>query len=184
MVILNSAESKLCRPLMHALDDSVFPSDLIYTPSDELERRALHPMSIYASALNNERTKMIAYVSMTVTTEGYYQKLLKGQVKEEDFEPWDEKDTPLLFIRNLVVKDRRATPYIFRAAIKDLQRLFVDYELYVHRAFTIASHWATRRALTAYGFRQVGTYQGRFPILLASRDDSAVLNSLLKRYQV
>lgn len=183
MVIINSAESKANRPLMHALDDTVFPAELIYIPSTDLEHRAVHPMSIYASALTDDRKQMIAYISMTVVNESYYRRLLKGEVKEEDFDPWDEKDTPLLFVRNLVVKDRRATPYIFRYAIKDLQQLFNDYELYVHRAFTIASHWATRRALTAYGFKEVGTYQGRYPILLASRDESFVLNSLLKRYQ-
>lgn len=168
---------------MIELDREVFAEELQYHLTDELMARVQNPMSIYASAMNDDMKNMLAFVCLTVVNEKYYQKLLKNQATEQDFEPWDQKDTPVLFVRSLVVKNRRATPYIFRSLLKELQQLFLDYELYVHRAFTIASHWATRRALTAYGFREVGTYQGKYPIMLASRDESLVLNSLLKKYQ-
>ena len=167
---------------MRALDRNVFGAELLYSASPVVEARIQNPMSVYSSALKDDRKEMIAYLSMTVVTERYYQKLLHGEAKEEDFEPWDEKDTPLLFLRNLVVKDRRATPYIFRNAMKELHQLFIDYELYVHRVFTIATHWATKRMLKNYGFEEVGKYQGQHPIMLASRDKSAVVNSYLKRY--
>ncbi len=183
MIFLNSNDTKKSIQLMTELDKKVFGAELLYNFTPEVTARHAHPMSIYASALSDDRKEMLAYISTTIVCERYYQKLLRGEAKEEQFEPWDEKDTPLLFVRNLVVKDRRATPYIFRSLLKEIQQLFVDYELYVHRAFTIASHWATRRALTAYGFKEVGTYQGKYPILLANRDESPVLNSLLKKYE-
>ena len=183
MIFLDSKECKSQRLLLQLLDAKIFPSELLHDLSPDMESRILHPMSVYAAALSDDKKKLIAFASMTVTNERFYQRMRRGEAREEDFEVWDEKDTPLLFVRNLVVKDRRAAPYIFRTALKELHRLFVDYELYVHRVFTIASHWATRRWLKAYDFGEVGSYNGKYPILLASRDKSAVVNSYLKRYE-
>ena len=183
MIFLDTAGTHLHRGTMLALDAQVFGPELLYSNTPQVHERLSHPMSIYASALSAQSGQMVAYLSVTVVCESYYQKLLRGQALEEEFEPWDEFDTPLLFVRNLVVRDRRATPYLFRSVLKQLHQLFVDYDLYIHRAFTIASHWATRRALANYQFQPVGLYQGKYPILLANRDDSIVLNSLLKRYQ-
>lgn len=169
---------------MKTLDAKVFGAELMYNDSPQIYARMSHPMSIYASALTDDGAEMIGYLSLTITTEHYYQALLANTAKEEDFIPWDQKDTPLLFIRNLVIRNRRATPYLFRSALKELHSLCALHDIYLHRAFTIASHWTTRKALQTYQFQTVGQYQGRYPILLASRDTSIVLNSFLKRYDL
>ena len=184
MVFLNSEETKLARPLMRVLDQQVFGAELLYSESKQVEERIQHPMSIYASAIDDEKKEMLAYISLTITTERYYQKLLKGEAKEEEFEPWSEGETPLLFLRNLVARDRRATPYIFRNATKELLKICAQHEIYIHRTFTIASHWITKRILKNYQFEEVGKYQGNYPIFMAGRDKSPVLNSFLKRYTV
>jgi len=183
MIFLGSQETKENRKLMLGLDAEVFGAEMLYQQTPEVADRINSIMSVYAAALSDDRKTMLAYLSMTVVCDRYYRKLLRGEVKAEEFEPWDQKDTAVLFLRNLVVRDRRATPYIFRTATKELLQLCADYEIYLHRCFTIATHWITRRALALYGFQEVGKYEGKHPIMLASRDESAVLNSFLKRYE-
>jgi len=190
MIFWNSEQTKIelskgADNLIRKLDRRVFGPELIYSMKPEKRQRLLDPMSIYAAAVKDDVSDAFAYISFTIVTERYYQDLLKGIVQEEDFEPWDDesKDTPLLFLRNLVVRDRRATPYIFRYAIKDLHKLCDEYDIYLHRVFTIATHWVTQRALKLYDFEEVGKYQNKYPILLTSRDKSVVFNSYMKKYR-
>ena len=190
MIFWNSAQTKEelkkgDQGLIRKLAIEVFKKELVYPWTQEICDRHCHPMTLYSAALNDNRSKCLGYFEVTIVTERYYQKLLKGTAKEEDFEPWsyETKESPLLFIRNLVIKDRRATPYIFRTLVKELQETCAHSDIYLHRAFTIATHWITKRVLKNYQFEQTGTYQGKYPILMASRDKSTVFNSFMKRYE-
>ncbi len=182
MIFWNSSETKKHLRLMLELDRQVFAEGLLYRETPEVLARIQSPFSIYASAASDDGKQMIAYLSLSAVCERYYQKLLAGEASEDEFEPWDQKDTAVLFLRNLVVKDRRATPYVFRLALRELLQTCDENDLYLHRCFTIASHWITRRALERYGFEEVALYKQKYPIMLASRDRSAVLNSFLKKY--
>lgn len=182
MKFLNSIESKAQSHLIFNFARQNLGADLAYSVSAEVLERVNHPLSIYSSATTDDGKEIIAFISAAITTDRFYRKLISGQAKEEDFEPWDEKDTPILFLRNFVTKDRHATPYLFRNALKELHHTCALHDIYLHRAFTVAHHWTMRRALENFQFQRTGTYLEKYPIMLASRDTSIVLNSFLKQY--
>ena len=182
MIFFNTPQSREKIPMMMELDKKVYGEGLLYHPSPQVFERVRHPMNILSSALTPDGGVMLGYFAMVVVGESYYQRLLSGQAKEEEAEPWDHRDTPLLFIRDLVTRDRRATPYLFRHALKDLHGLCEEHDIYIHRAFTIAYHWTMKRVLKNYQFEETGRYQKRYSIMMASRDKSVVFNSFMKRY--
>ncbi len=182
MIFWGSRETKQNLEELLALEKEIFAPVARFRENETVAARVESPFTLFATALSDNRKKLLGYFSLAVVCERFYQKLLAGEAKAEEFEPWDEKDTAVLFLREMLVKNQRATPYLFRLAIRELLKLCDDYDLYVHRCFTIAARPKTQKLLTLFGFERVGLYEREHPIMLASRDRSAVLNSFLKKY--
>jgi hypothetical protein len=182
MKILDTVESKEILPRLFTPSRRLLGVDPVGEPTENALGPRRSPMNLYASALSDDDQQLLGCFSVTITTDTYYRDLLAGKVFENSFAPWDERDPPVLFLRYLVINDRRCVPYLFRLLLRDFHRTCDIYDVYIHRAYAISPHWGMQRILHTYNFEPVGLYRGKYPIVMASRDSSMLLNSYLKKY--
>jgi hypothetical protein len=120
MKIFNTEQSKAILPKLFSNDRRIFGVSKLppLLPADLDKRR--EDLSIYSSVFSDDEKQLLGFFTMAITTDAYYRDLVAGKAFEERFELWDGEDTPMLFLRHLVINDRRAVPYLMRYALGDL----------------------------------------------------------------
>jgi len=179
---LNSRECKEKLTQIFDLAAKKFKDDLIYGIDDRTRRRNASPHTLCSAAYDTEKDEILSFFSCTVSDTAFRDGLLSGRYDENDLYPYDGTLPPILVMDVFVVTTHMHAPFVMRHLMKDLQNLIVADELDIVGGLAIGGLRFTEKWLKKYGFNEIGKYKGKYPVLWATREESAVLNSLVKAY--
>jgi len=179
---LNSRECKKILPKLFDLANKKFNEDLIYEIDERTQRRNDSPHTLCCAAYDTEKDEVLSYFSWTVSDTRFRDGLLSGKYDENDLYPYDGSAAPILVFDVFIVTDKLHSPFIVRQITKDLHALVNADELDIVGGLSIGGLRFTEKWLKKFDFQEIGKYQNKHPILWATREQSAMLNSLVKVY--
>lgn len=179
---LNSQQCKTKLDKIFDLARKKFKDDLIYEIDERTERRNASPHTLCCAAYDTEKDEILSLFSWTVSDVKYRDGLLSGKYDENDLYPYDGTAAPILVFDVFIITHHMHAPFIFRHLTKELHILIKADELDILGGLSIGGLRFTEKWLKKYGFREIGLYRRKYPILWATREESAMLNSLVKIY--
>lgn len=163
---------------MFALARKKFRGALMYDIDERTLRRHHSTHALVAAAYDQNSEEILSYLAVTVSDVAFRDGILSGKYDENDLYPYDGTHAPVLVFDTFIVTSHIHAPFIVRHITKDLHRLIQLDELNIVGGMSIGGLRTTQRWLKRYGFQEIGKYRGRYPVLWATRQQSAMLNSL------
>lgn len=155
-----------------------FKEELMIEIDDKVLERNLSPHSLRCAAYDTETDEIVSYFIWSITDTRFRDDLVAGRVTEEDLHLYNETYPPVLFFNTFIVTNSYHSPHIIHSLIQQLHELVKADQLNIVGGLSIGGLRFTEKWLKKYGFNEIGKYKGQYPILWATRDESAVLNSL------
>jgi hypothetical protein len=134
----------------------------------------------------NEREEAKSFLSMVITTQKSMEDLIAGKIEEHQVEPYPKggRETGYLFWLALVLEDRQHTPYLIKSAFTDLEKVMKDWKVNISHVVAIAYTKLSHRILKNHHFKQVGIYQGQYPIMAIDVIDNVWLKAFIPYIKV
>lgn len=181
MFMIRYLDTRECKPLIKEFFDLAhkkFKGVLSYIPDERTIRRWYSPHSLLSAAYDTQTREVVSLCTWTVTDIGFRDKLVAGEIEENDLYVYNETSPAVLLFNTFIVTNAQHAPYIVRHIIKDLHALIEVDHLNILGGMSIGGLRFTEKWLKKLGFHEIGRYKDQYPILWANREDSAVLNSL------
>ena len=155
-----------------------FKGELMYEIDEKTLKRNASPHRLCCCAYDTATGEVLSYFAWRITDTRFRDGLVSGEMEENDVYSYDGTYPPVLYFNTFVVTSAFHSPYIIRSLIKDLHALIKADQLDIVGALSIGGLRFTEKWLKKFGFREIGKYKKEYPILWASRKESAVVNSL------
>ena len=175
---LNTAQCRSKLEDLFVLARKKFKSDLMYAIDERTLRRHYSAHALVAAAYDTETNEILSYFAWTVSDTAFRDGILSGRYDENDLYPYDGSHAPILFFDTFIVTHHIHAPFIIKHLIKDLHALIRLDDLHIVGGLSIGGLRFTEKWLKKYGFREIGKYKDRYPVLWAERKDSAMLHAL------
>lgn len=159
-----------------------FREELMYEIDQRTLARHTSPHTLTCAAYDTETDEIVSYFVWTITDIRFRDGLLSGKYEENDLYPYDGTAAPILVFDVFIVTHHMHAPFIVRHLTKELHALIVADELDIIGGLSIGGLRFTEKWLKKFGFREIGLYRRKYPILWATREESTMLNSLVKIY--
>jgi hypothetical protein len=179
---LNSQECRAKLDKLFELAHKKFKGDLMYDLDERTRRRCASPHFLCCATYDTEKDEILSYFAWMVSDVRFRDGLLNGTYDENDLYPYDGTAAPILVFDVFIVTHHMHAPFIVRHLTKELHALIQADELDIAGGLSIGGLRFTEHWLKKYGFHEIGKYRGKYPILWANREESMVLNSLVKVY--
>lgn len=180
-VVIKYLNTDECRPKLQerfVLARKKFKSELMYEIDERTHRRNNSPHSLCAAAYHPQTNEILSYLAVTVSDMAFRDGILSGRYDENDLYPYDGTHGPVLVFDTLIVTSHIHAPFLVRQITKDLHRLIQLDELNIVGGMSIGGLRTTQRWMKRLGFHEIGKYRGHYPVMWATRQQSAMLNSL------
>lgn len=150
----------------------------MYAIDERTLRRHHSAHALVGAAYDTQTDEILSYFAWSVSDVAFRDGILSGKYDENDLYPYDGTHAPILVFDTFIVTSHIHAPFIIKHLTRDLHRLIRLDDLNIIGAMSIGGMRFTEKWLKKYGFREIGKYKTRYPVLWATRQDSAVLNAL------
>jgi hypothetical protein len=174
--IIHTNERKPYRSQYHPFIDEHFPKDFV---GGTFPSWSDSPFLFANIGLENGTIE--SYVSFLITSEKTYQKVLSGQIKEHEIEPYTPGsfETAYLYWPVFILKNRQHGAYLIKSIFREVETTCRDWELSISHVYSIAFTKFSERLMRRYYFTQAGTYGGKYPIMTAKVSENPYLRAFL-----
>ncbi len=174
----NSKESK---PLIREVFDLArkkFKSELMYEIDEHTQQRWDDVHDLCVTAYDTDKKEVVSFFSWIVTDTRFRDGLVAGKMTEHDLYPYNDRAPAVLYFDTFVATNALHSPPIIHRLCHDLHDLIIDDQLDIVGGLSIGGSRFTEKWLKKFGFHEIGKYRCKYPILYASRAESAMLNSI------
>lgn len=119
-----------------------------------------------SGALDRDANRLEGHLSVGVTTVDFFEAICKSQVSDEQQVAWEKGKTPVLYINSFILDDPIWAIYLFRHMAEQLNEFMRLNSVRVTKAFAVGAIDDSTQMLRRYGFEQVDSYQGKYPVML------------------
>ncbi len=182
MKIIKSAEREPYKKIYHPLIDRYFTGEGTFVGSNapNWEKSPF----FFSSAVLDDDGKPTCHISILMTNEASYKKVLAGELKESEMQPWQpgEYGLPYLYWTSLIVENRLHTPYLIKSVFGEIAETARKWELLITHVYTIAFNRVIERLLRRYHFVRAGGYkEGKeeYAIMISKVSENPYLSAFI-----
>jgi hypothetical protein len=179
---LNSKESRGLLKEIFDLARTKFCDELMFDPDERTLKRWNTPHSLCSVAYDTESKKVLSFFTWMITDTHFRDGLVDGTFGENDLYAYTDKFPAVLYFNTFVVTDAHHSPPLIHRLTHDLHDLIIDDQLDIVGGLSIGGLRFTEKWLKKFDFNEIGKYRGKYPILYASREQSAMLNSICAKH--
>jgi hypothetical protein len=86
---------------------------------------------------------------------------------------------PVLYISSVIISNRLHAPFLFKSLSRDLKRAQEEWGFVFKRCCCVAFNRKARFLVERYSFKPRGLCRGKFPVYMALRSESPIMDALL-----
>ena len=177
--IINNRESKAYRNELAELLKRYFNN-----PDWQYELKHYEPVynhPFFVMNLGREDGKINAFIDFSISTQAGMQGLIDGKLKEHDviFYPPGGTEPGYLFFMTLLVENRAQTPYLIKSIFREIEHILRAWKINITHIYTMAYTKVSERLMRRHGMKQVGLYEGHYPVMAMQVMDNPYLRAFV-----
>lgn len=157
-----------------------FPSDLLYSVDNVSFLRS--PSHFFAGLIRDD--KLVSCSDMVLVSVKEFSDFKDGNLIEDKLyggDLWTSE--AYLYINALILDEEHHIPYLYRQLFKDVQTFCSDHEVRPTHCFALSTNPKVHDLLVKAKFKEVGSYQNKYPIMLLNRKDNAMLHTMMPTWE-
>ncbi len=137
--------------------------------------------TFFVMNLGREEGRVNAFIDLAISTQAGLQGLIDGKLKEHDviFYPKGGTEPAYLFFMTLLMENRQLGPHLIRGAFRELGEILRAWKINISHVYTMAYTKVSERLMRRHGLKQVGLYEGHYPIMAIKVEEHPYLKALI-----